>query len=79
MNFTLVFVMLFAEPAEQVCFASDVTKLCCPTACKVKNDSAHWFDADKVLRGCMRGIGCSDSESKSATVGMRCDCAKGKP
>ena len=28
---------------------------------------------------CMKGIGCSDGESKGATVGLRCECGKAKP
>lgn len=65
-------------PAAPVCFVSDVKSLCCPSACAVKR-SPKWETADRVLRSCMAGIGCSDSESKGATVGMRCDCGKAKP
>jgi hypothetical protein len=60
--------------AVPMCFASDVQKLCCPSACATK-DSPKWPQANDVLRGCMRGIGCSDSESKGATVGMKCNCS----
>jgi hypothetical protein len=64
--------------AEPVCFNSDVKALCCPSACAVKR-SLKWSKADETLRACMKGIGCSDSESKSATVFMRCSCSMGKP
>lgn len=65
-------------PAEAVCFASDVKQLCCPSACAVKS-SLKWAKADEVLRACMRSIGCSDGESKSATVFSRCNCGRVKP
>ena len=65
-------------PAEPVCFASDVKALCCPSACAVKA-SPKWMQADQVLRSCMRGLGCSDSESKGATVFNRCNCGRAKP
>ena len=53
------------------CFASDVRAYCCPAACATKK-STHWYRANDVLRGCMRGIGCDGAES--ATVFMRCGC-----
>ena len=56
--------------AVPVCFSSDVKALCCPSACAVKN-SPKWEQANEVLRGCMRGLGCSDGESRGATVAMR--------
>lgn len=74
----VLLVLLTEGPALSACFASDVAKLCCPSACAVKN-SPKWERANDVLRGCMKGIGCSDSESKGETVGMRCDCQKVKP
>lgn len=58
------------------CFASDVKQLCCPSACATKN-SPKWTQANDVLRSCMKGIGCSDSDSKNATVGLRCECKAG--
>lgn len=61
-----------------LCFQSDVKTLCCPSACATKA-SPKWERANEVLRACMKGIGCSDSESKGATVGMKCNCSKGKP
>ena len=63
--------------ASPLCFASDVRKLCCPSACAVK-DSPKWTEANDVLRGCMRGIGCRDDDSRGATVAMRCECVAGK-
>lgn len=53
------------------CFASDVKAYCCPSACAVKK-SSHWYQANEVLRGCMRGLGCSSVEG--ATVYMKCGC-----
>jgi len=61
--------------ATPLCFSSDVKQLCCPGACSAKN-GPKWSQANDILRGCMRGLGCSDSESKGATVFMRCDCGK---
>lgn len=61
--------------AVPMCFASDVKQLCCPSACATKG-SPKWPQANDVLRACMKGIGCTDSESKGATVGMRCECKK---
>jgi len=58
-----------------MCFMSDVKQLCCPSACATKN-SPKWTQADQVLLGCMKGIGCSDGESKNATVGMKCNCER---
>ena len=67
----------FTQPApEQVCFASDVKAYCCPAACTVKK-GPKWYQADEVLRGCMKGLGCSVGDTKGATVGMRCQCSKG--
>jgi hypothetical protein len=78
---TLFIATLFGlEPSEPVagCFSSDVKTLCCPSACAVK-DSPKWSTANDVLRACMRGIGCSDSDSKNATVFMKCDCGRAAP
>lgn len=61
--------------AMPVCFSSDVKQLCCPSACTTK-DSTKCTKANDVLRACMKGIGCSDSESKNATVEMRCSCER---
>lgn len=63
--------------AEPLCFASDVKALCCPSACTTKN-SPKWERANDILRACMRGLGCSDAESRGATVFMRCECGRGK-
>ena len=76
MNLAIIFAMLFTEPPAQMCFASDVAKLCCPSACAVK-DSPKWPQANDVLRGCARGIGCKDVDNW--TVGMKCQCPKVKP
>ena len=61
--------------AVPMCFSSDVQKLCCPSACATKN-SPKWPKANEVLQACMRGIGCSDGEGKSATIFMRCECSR---
>ena len=63
----------FEQPAAPMCFTSDVQRLCCPSACAVK-DSPKWTQANDVLRGCARGIGCKDVEAW--TVGMKCECGK---
>jgi hypothetical protein len=65
----------FHLEAMPMCFSSDVKQLCCRGACSAKNGT-KWSQANDILRGCMRGLGCSDSESKGATVFMRCDCGK---
>lgn len=78
MNFALLIALWFQQPAEPMCFASDVQKLCCPSACAMKA-SPKWTEADGVLRACMKGIGCSEGESRGATVFMRCDCGRGRP
>ena len=70
-------VAFFNQDAEPMCFTSDVRTLCCPSACAVKK-SPKWDQADSVLRACMRGIGCSESDSKGATVFMQCNCPKTK-
>lgn len=75
MNFALLLALWFEQPPAEMCFSSDVKALCCPSACSAKN-SPHWDRANAVLRSCMKGLGCSDAESKGATVGMRCDCGK---
>ena len=66
-----LFLLLVERLANAACFQSDVRQLCCPAACAAKN-SPHWYQADSILRGCMRGMGCQGSET--ATVGMRCGC-----
>jgi hypothetical protein len=45
----------FNSDAVPMCFASDVRKLCCPSACATKN-SPKWPKANEVLRACMRGV-----------------------
>jgi len=65
-------------PADPVCLQSEVRQTCCPSACAAKK-SPHWYKADSVLRGCMKGLGCSDADSKGATVFMKCNCARQKP
>lgn len=59
--------------ALDLCFASDVQATCCPAACAAKHGK-QWSRADEILRGCMRGLGCSDSSIDGATVTMRCNC-----
>lgn len=62
--------------AAPMCFSSDVKKLCCPVACATKN-SPKWTKANDVLRACMKSIGCGESESENATIGMKCECERG--
>ena len=74
--FVMAALLLGVNPdAVPMCFASDVKQLCCPSACATKN-SPKWTVANDVLRACMKAIGCSDGESKDATVGMRCECRR---
>jgi hypothetical protein len=56
------------------CFRSDVQATCCPAACAARQ-RPKWYQADDVLRGCMRGLGCKD---ETATVGMMCGCKEPK-
>jgi hypothetical protein len=72
MTLTPVLLVLFGFDAEPMCFSSDVQALCCPSACAAKA-SPRWPEANDVLRGCMRGLGCRTGVD-SATVGMRCNC-----
>lgn len=58
--------------ATTTCNSWDVEKYCCPAACAAKKESG--FKENDVLRGCMRGIGCSNDESASATVFQMCRC-----
>ena len=75
-TFALLMALGFDVPAPaELCFMSDVQKLCCPSACAVK-DSPKWTDANEVLRACMRGIGCSEGDSKGASVFMKCNCKR---
>ncbi|HEY5957410.1 MAG TPA: hypothetical protein VIV60_12680 [Polyangiaceae bacterium] len=69
---TLLIVALFGLEAEPMCFASDVQRVCCPSACAAKNGK-EWTHANEILRGCMLGLGCK-SGVESATVFMRCSC-----
>ncbi len=55
------------------CTSFDVKDACCAAGCAAKKGS-NWSKADDILRGCMRGLGCSESDAKSATVFMKCDC-----
>jgi hypothetical protein len=59
--------------ASAACTPWDIKDTCCLAACAAKRGS-NWPKADEILRGCMRGLGCSESEVKDATVFMNCDC-----
>jgi len=72
---SILFLLLVVLSTSGACFQSDVTKLCCPSACAVKT-SPKWTQADSVLRSCARGIGCKGVDGW--TVGMKCDCGKVK-
>jgi len=61
--------------ASAGCTPWDVKNTCCLAGCAAKRGS-NWPKADEILRGCMRGLGCSESEVKGATVFMKCDCPK---
>jgi hypothetical protein len=73
-----LWMLLVLLSTSGACFQSDVRALCCPSACAVKS-SPKWSEADQVLRSCMRGLGCNDSESKGASVAMKCSCPRGNP
>ena len=64
--------------ASAACTRWDIKDTCCLAGCAAKRGS-NWSKADEILRGCMRGLGCSDSEVKGATVFMNCDCPKNEP
>lgn len=55
------------------CASWDVREVCCPAGCAAKKGT-NWPKADAILRACMAGLGCSESDTKSATVFMKCDC-----
>ncbi|MDB4935216.1 MAG: hypothetical protein JWP87_2188 [Labilithrix sp.] len=66
---------LTLSPREALasCASWDVKENCCPAGCAAKKGT-QWSKADDILRGCMRGLGCGESDVKSATVFMKCDC-----
>jgi hypothetical protein len=64
-----------ASEALAACTSWDIKENCCPAGCAAKKGS-NWPKADDILRGCMRGLGCSEDEVKGATVFMKCDCDK---
>jgi hypothetical protein len=70
---TVLIATLFVLESEPMCFSSDVQSLCCPAACATRS-GPKWSQADDVLRSCAKGIGCSNSETKGASVFMRCNC-----
>jgi hypothetical protein len=57
------------------CASWDIVENCCPAGCAAQKGS-NWPRADDILRGCMRGLGCSEDDVKNATVFMKCDCDK---
>ena len=68
----------FGPPiASAACTRWDVKDTCCLAGCAAKRGS-NWSKADEILRGCMRGLGCGESEVKDATVFMNCDCPEKK-
>jgi hypothetical protein len=70
---TMLIAVLFQLDAQPLCFDVDVRELCCPNACAVRARRLP-SDADRVLRACMRELGCSDTSIRAATVLMNCDC-----
>lgn len=68
-------VALGVRSALAGCAPWDVRETCCAAGCAAKN-GPQWPKADEILRGCMRGLGCSESEVRGASVFMRCDCPK---
>jgi hypothetical protein len=64
-------IMLTTLPAwATTCPSWDVKAYCCPSACAAKK--LPGFKADQVLRQCMRGLGCDQSEG--ATTFQWCSC-----
>jgi len=63
--------MLFALNAAPMCFSKEAKELCCPTACKVRQDPHRWPEANQRLRECLRSVGCHDD---TATVSGKCEC-----
>lgn len=55
------------------CASWDVREVCCPAGCAAKKGT-QWPRADAILRACMAGLGCTESQTKGATVFMKCDC-----
>jgi hypothetical protein len=67
--------VLGVDEALAGCASWDIKDNCCPAGCAAKNGT-NWSKADSILQGCMRGLGCSESDVKGATVFMKCDCKK---
>lgn len=66
----------FAPPeAFAGCSSFDVKDVCCPAGCAAKKGPT-WAKADEIFRGCMRGLGCGETDVKNASVFMKCDCEK---
>lgn len=63
------------ELALASCAPWDIRDNCCPAGCAAKKTN-QWPKADNILRGCMRGLGCTEDQTKSATVFIKCDCPK---
>lgn len=61
--------------ALAACASWDIVENCCPAGCAAQKGS-QWPRADDILRGCMRGLGCSEDDVKNATVFIKCDCDK---
>lgn len=55
------------------CTTWNVRDYCCPAACAAYK-SANWERANPVLRGCMAGLSCSESERSAASVELTCNC-----
>lgn len=66
---------MLVPDARADCQPWGVRDYCCPAACAVKKGPG-WPEADRVLRGCMAGLGCPASDQRDATVAMTCECSR---
>lgn len=69
---SMMIALLFDLEPAPMCFTSEVRETCCPAACAVRARRMP-SDGDRVLRACLRSLGCPDD---GATVGMRCNCSR---
>jgi hypothetical protein len=55
------------------CASEDIKKKCCPVSCNANKTDKN--KANKILRGCMKDLGCVSGLS-DATVFSYCSCSK---
>ncbi len=64
---------LAAPEALAACGSQDIHNQCCPTACEANNDPKKKSQANYILRGCMKNLGCKSGLS-DGTVFSYCNC-----